>query len=232
MKNILGFSPRNVRLYKLAFIHKSAAEEVIKGVKTSNERMEYLGDAVLSSVVADFLFHKYPLKDEGFLTQMRSKIVSRASLNRLALKMGLKEVIVAEFDLEQMSKSIYGDSLEALLGAIYLDKGYRFAKKIIVNRIILCYLNIEEIEKQDLSQKSTLFEYAQKEKKQLEFKVIDTVGNGKRKQYMVVALLDNVQIAKGYGYSIKEAELNAATHACLELNATNSVSVSEPEPLA
>lgn len=232
MKNILGFAPRNVRLYELAFLHKSAAEEVIKGVKTSNERLEYLGDAVLSSVVADFLFHKYPLKDEGFLTQMRSKIVSRASLNRLALKMGLKEVIVAEFDLEQMSKSIYGDSLEALVGAIYLDKGYKFAKKIIVNRIILCYLNIEEIEKQDLSQKSTLFEYAQKEKKQLEFKVVDTIGNGKRKQYMVIALLDNVQIAKGYGYSIKEAELNAATHACLEINANNAVPAPETESVA
>jgi ribonuclease III len=217
IKNILGFKPRNVHLYQLALLHRSAAQGGVKGVKNTNERLEYLGDAVLSSVIADFLFHKYPLKDEGFLTEMRSKIVNRAHLNQLSKKMGLDKMIQSEQENGSVYKSINGDAFEAVIGAVYLDKGYKFVRKVIINRIISCYIDIEVLEKKESNYKSTLIEFAQKEKKQVEFKVIEKTGQGYHKQYVVGVYFDNNQIAKGYGYSIKEAEQNGAAHAYNEL---------------
>ncbi len=179
--------------------------------------MEYLGDAVLGSVIADFLFHKYPLKDEGFLTEMRSKIVNRANLNQLSKKMGLDKMIQSEQENGSVYRSINGDAFEAIIGAIYVDRGYKFVKKVIINRIISCYLDIEALEKKESNYKSVLIEFAQKEKKQLDFKVIEKTGQGYHKQYVVGVYFDNEQIAKGYGYSIKEAEQNGAAHACIEV---------------
>jgi ribonuclease-3 len=199
-------------------LHRSAAQGGVKGVKNSNERLEYLGDAVLSSVIADFLFHKYPLKDEGFLTEMRSKIVNRANLNQLSRKMGLDRMIQSEQENGSVYKSINGDAFEAVIGAIYLDKGYKFARKVIINRIIFCYLDIEDLEKKDYNFKSILIEFAQKEKKQVDFKVIEKTGQGYNKQYMVAVYFDNKQVATGYGYSIKEAEQNGAANAYSEIS--------------
>ncbi len=179
--------------------------------------MEFLGDAVLSSVIADFLFQRYPLKDEGFLTEMRSKIVNRANLNQLSKKMGLDKMILSEQEGGSVFKSINGDAFEAIIGAIYMDKGYKFVKKIIINRIISCYLDIEALEKKDSNYKSTLIEFAQKEKKTVDFKVIEKTGQGYQKQYVVAVHYDNKQIAIGYGYSIKEAEQNGAANACNEI---------------
>jgi ribonuclease III len=201
----------------LALLHRSAAQEGVKGYKNSNERMEYLGDAVLGSVIADFLFHKYPLKDEGFLTEMRSKIVNRANLNQLSKKMGLDKMIQSEQDNGSVYRSISGDAFEAIIGAIYVDRGYKFVKKVIINRIISCYIDIEALEKKESNYKSVLIEFAQKEKKQLDFKVIEKTGQGYHKQYVVGVYFDNEQIAKGYGYSIKEAEQNGAAHAYIEV---------------
>jgi ribonuclease-3 len=132
IKNIAGISPGNVELYKLATQHRSIARQNDIGLKESNERLEYLGDAVLGSIVAEYLFKKYPLKDEGFLTEIRSRIVNRDALNNAARNMGINNIV--EFTNNRKSrqayKSIYGDTLEALIGAIYLDKGYKPAKKI------------------------------------------------------------------------------------------------------
>ena len=216
--NVLSFKPKNVHLYQLAFLHRSAAQEGVKGHKNSNERMEYLGDAVLSSVIADFLFHKYPLKDEGFLTEMRSKIVNRSNLNQLSKKMGLDKMIQSEQENGSVYKSINGDAFEAIIGAIYIDRGYKFVKKVILNRIITCYLDIEALEKKESNYKSTLIELAQKEKKQLDFKVIEKSGQGYQKQYKVSVVYDGKQLAFGYGYSIKEAEQNGAANAYAEIN--------------
>jgi ribonuclease-3 len=187
-------------------------------VKNTNERLEYLGDAVLSSVIADFLFHKYPLKDEGFLTEMRAKIVNRANLNQLSRKMGLDKMIQSEQENGSVYKSINGDAFEAVIGAIYLDKGYKFVKKVIINRIILYYLDIEALEKKEYNFKSTLIEFAQKEKKPVDFKVIEKTGQGYNKQYVVAVYYDSKQVATGYGYSIKEAEQNGAANAYNEIS--------------
>ena len=136
INNILGFYPGNIFLYKLAFLHKSASQDTKKGVKVSNERLEYLGDTILSTIVADFLFKKYPFNDEGFLTEMRSKIVSRANLNKLSQKIGLNHLIQKDKESNNHYRSIEGDTFEALIGAVYLDKGFDFTYRVVIKRII------------------------------------------------------------------------------------------------
>lgn len=217
IKNIFGFYPSNIFLYKLAFCHKSAARETVKGLKISNERLEYLGDAVLSSIVAEYLFKKFPYKDEGFLTEMRSKIVSRSQLNKLSYKIGIDKLILSDPDAKNLNKSIKGDAFEAIIGAIYLDKGYNFTKKIIIDRIITVHLDIDKLEKQDINYKSKLIEWIQKEKKSINFHVVDEVGKGYNKQYIVDVLIDNVSFGTGRDYSIKGAEQFASEKACSKI---------------
>lgn len=213
IKNTLGFYPGNIYLYRLAFRHKSVALKISNGVKHSNERLEYLGDAVLGSVVADFLFKKFPYNDEGFLTGMRSKIVSRSSLNKLSYKLGLNKLIQSNGESKTQSRSINGDAFEALIGAIYLDKGYNFTKKIIINRIIKNHFDIEELVKLDVSAKSSLIEWVQKEKFSIEFNIVDEIGEGYKKLYVVEIVIDNKPICKGQDFSIKGAEKLASEKA-------------------
>jgi ribonuclease-3 len=217
VNNLLGFYPRNIHLYKIALSHKSAPQVWLKGQMVNNERMEYLGDAVLSSIVADYLYKKFPHQHEGFLTEMRSRIVSRSRFNKLSLKMGLNKLIFQGNGSFSSSKSIYGDTFEALIGAIYLDRGYNFTKKIVIRRIIDVHLDVDEIEKTDTNFKSRILEYAQREKRQLEFKVVQELGEGHRKQYLVELLLDNAPVSRGQDFSIKAAEQIAAQKACEEL---------------
>jgi ribonuclease-3 len=217
IKNLLGFYPGNIYLYKVALSHKSAPQVWLKGQQVNNERLEYLGDAVLSSVVADYLYKKFPYQHEGFLTEMRSRIVSRNRFNKLSLKMGLNKLIFQGNGSFSSSKSIYGDTFEALIGAIYLDKGYNYTKKVIIKRIIDVHLDVDEIEKTDTNYKSRILEYTQREKRQLEFKVLREVGEGHRKQYLVELYIDGQPVAQGQDFSIKAAEQVAAEKACEEL---------------
>jgi ribonuclease III len=217
IKNLLGFYPRNIYLYKVALSHKSAPQVWLKGQQVNNERLEYLGDAVLSSVVADYLYKKFPYQNEGFLTEMRSRIVSRSRFNKLALKMGLNKLIFQGNGSFTSSKSIFGDTFEALIGAIYLDKGYTRTRKIIIRRIIDVHLDVDEIERTDTNFKSRILEYAQREKRRLEFKVIQELGDGHRKQYLVELYIDNEPVSRGQDFSIKAAEQIAAEKACEEL---------------
>jgi len=217
IKNIFGFYPGNIFLYKLAFRHKSAAEEIREGTKISNERLEYLGDAILSAIVADFLFKKFPYHDEGFLTEMRSKIVSRSSLNKLSLKLGIDNLILANKESNSHFKSLKGDTLEAFIGAIYIDKGYVFTRKIIIERIINVHFDIDELMVIELNFKSKLIEWVQKEKKSIDFKVIEEIGTGYNKQYVVEVLIDNTGFGKGQDFSIKGAEQIAAEKTCLDI---------------
>ena len=136
IRRTLGFFPLRVSLYRTALIHKSHSTDDLKGHKINNERLEYLGDSVLGTVVAEYLYHRYPYKGEGYLTEMRSKIVGRASLNRLATQMGLEELIDVERTKAFTFKSLGGNTFEALVGAIYLDRGYDFAKSVIIDRIV------------------------------------------------------------------------------------------------
>lgn len=222
IRNIFGYYPRNIYLYQLAFRHKSASKEFINGLKLSNERLEYLGDAVLSSVVADYLFRKFPYKEEGFLTEMRSRIVSRAQLNKLSKKLGLDKLIESEAFCNNHSKSLHGDAFEAFVGAIYLDRGYQFTSKIILKRVIDVHFDIEKLQKQDVNFKSQMIEWSQKEKVPMEFNVVDEVGNGYGKQYIVELLVNNEVYANGRDFSIKGAEQMAAGRALEIINANDN----------
>jgi ribonuclease-3 len=217
VKNLTGSFPGNINLYKQAFRHKSVSYEIFNGSRVSNERLEYLGDAVLSLVVADYLFRKYPFKDEGYLTLMRSKIVSRANLNKLSEKLGIDKMIMHDSDSSSVYRSIKGDAFEAFIGAVYIDKGYRSTYKIIINRIISCHIDTDELENKDLNFKSKLLEWAQKEKKTHDYKVVGEEGKGYLKNYIVIAYINSKECGKGKGHSIKEAEQSAAEQACIML---------------
>jgi ribonuclease-3 len=220
LKNIFGYYPHNISLYRLAFRHKSVAQELSNGTKKSNERLEFLGDAVLDTVVADLLFKKFPYKDEGFLTEMRSKIVSRSQLNSLSHKLGLNKLINSSNDSKNICKSMNGDAFEAFIGALYLDKGYTFARKIIINRIINVHLDIDELEIQIVNYKSRLVEWGQKEKKLVDFKVVEEIGEGFKKQFLVRIFVDGEVVESGQDFSIKGAEQIAAEKAFAKLHLT------------
>ncbi len=210
-RNILGFKPKNISLYKLALIHKSVSKQFhAKNGKLNNERLEYLGDAILSAIVADFLFRKYPFQGEGFLTEMRSKIVSRSNLNKLSQKIGLPILIQHNKDSHSVFNSMDGDAFEALIGAIYLERGYNFTKKIVLNRIIQMYMNIDELETSDWNFKSKLIDWGQKERKKISFEVTEVLTVGNRKQYTSQVFINGEPHEKGINYSIKAAEQLAA----------------------
>ena len=221
IRNIFGFYPGNIFLYQLAFRHKSVSREFVNGLKLSNERLEYLGDAVLSSIVADYLFKKFPYKEEGFLTEMRSKIVSRSQLNKLSRKLALDKLIKSEEFCNSHSKSLFGDAFEAFVGALYLDKGYKFARRIILKRVIEVHFDIEKLERIDFNFKSQLIEWSQKEKIPIEFNVVDQVGNGYGKQYVVELKVGEEVFSSGRDYSIKGAEQMAAGKAIEKMDLDN-----------
>lgn len=218
IKNIFGFYPGNIFLYKLAFRHRSAAIKKYKGVKLNNERLEYLGDAVLGAIIADYLFKKFPLKDEGFLTAMRSKIVSRSALNKLSQKLGINTLITADTNKNKQFKSINGDAFEAFVGALYLDKGYNFTSKILLQRIVGVHFDLDELENTEISHKSALLEYCQKEKLDLEFRLINEHGTGYKKQFEIEVYINGQVKEKAIDFSIKGAEKLAAEKVFVKLN--------------
>lgn len=217
LKNIFGFYPGNIFLYKLAFRHKSQALELNNGSRVSNERLEYLGDAILSAVVADHLFKMFPYKDEGFLTEMRSRIVSRAQLNKLSQKLGIDTLITANTEKNNVYRSMKGDAFEALIGAMYLDKGYNFTRQIVIEKIIRQHFDLHELENNNTNYKSQIIEWSQREKRPVEFVILNEVGHGYNKQYVVDILVDKVSMGKGRDYSIKGAEQDAAMKALLQI---------------
>ena len=217
IKNIFGFYPGNIFLYKLALRHRSAAKEINNGARISNERLEYLGDAILSAIVADHLFKTFPLKDEGFLTEMRSRIVSRAQLNNLSQKLGIVNLIQVSAESNNLYRSMKGDAFEAIVGAIYLDQGYEFTRKVLIEKVIRLHFDLEQLENTDTNYKSRLIEWAQREKVSVEFVTLNEVGHGYTKQYVVEVLLDKKASRKGRDYSIKGAEQNAAMKALMQV---------------
>jgi ribonuclease-3 len=214
LKNILGFYPSNLAVYKLAFSHRSASATSVNGMQLSNERLEYLGDAVLGAIVADMLFRRFPFRDEGFLTEMRSRIVSREHLKNLALKIGLDKYIINNSG-PGMYRSMYGDAFEALIGAIFLDKGYKHAEQFVINRIFSIHIDLNEIEKADLNFKSRIINWAQRERKNLVFETVEE--GGPSRLIKVKLLIDGNEIATGTDYVKKKAEQIAARIACEKL---------------
>lgn len=217
--HLLGSSPNNLNLYRLAFLHASASKDsVAKSYKESNERLEFLGDSVLGMITAAYLFKKFPFKDEGFLTEIRSRMVSRESLNVLGRKLGLDEVIEYENQKKTIlsRSSMYGDALEAFIGAVYLDKGFTFTQNFIISKILTQYFDLEIVVQNNPNFKSLLIEWAQKEGKKVLF-TLDEEGLHHNKEFTAFVLLDGEKISEGKGYSKKKAEQTAAMKACEEL---------------
>ena len=207
LERIIGFYPHQVSIYKQAFLHKSILQNTELQSFESNERLEFLGDAVLDSVISDYLYHKFPKKDEGYLTKLRSRLVSRQMLNGLGVKIGLQELM--QSNLERASKSVYGDALEALIGAIYLDKGYTFAQKFIEERLIQNHIDIEELIQTESDFKSRVIEWCQKEKLRFEFKISQSEETNE-KMYTAELLINGKLKGKGIAFTKKQAEQAAA----------------------
>ena len=205
---IIGFTPSNLQIFIQAFSHKSAVDPKLHTV-TSNERLEYLGDSVLSTIVAEYLFQKYPNSDEGFLTKMRSKIVKRKTLNRIADDMGI-DVVLQENNDTRLSESMKGNALEALVGAIYLEKGFDITKKIVINKILRRHLNIQDLEEQDDNYKSQLLEFCQKNGSEIDYRVMERFKMENRDRFKIAVFLDGKEIATGEDFNKKSAEQNAS----------------------
>ncbi|KOY86692.1 ribonuclease III [bacterium 336/3] len=214
-----GAKPLNLNIYKLALKHSSVAEKTPnQSFKLSNERLEYLGDAILGAIIAEYLYKKYPYKDEGFLTEIRSRIVNRESLNNLSRKIGLADLV--EFEGQRYARtyqSMAGDALEAFIGAVFLDKGFYFCKKFVLKRLIQPHLDIEKIVQTNLNFKSLLIEYAQRENKEIEFVLIDEKNNKGTTVFTVEVQLDGESVGVGMGQNKKKAEQAAAEKAFANL---------------
>lgn len=216
--DMFGFLPHNIELYKLALIHKSASI-MVDGQSINNERLEFLGDAVIESVTSDYVFIEYPEYDEGRLTQLRSKIVSRQSLNGIAKKLGLDKLIICNNSVNCTQKHIYGDAFEAMMGAIYLDQGYNFVNRLLINDIYTRYLSISEVDESETDFKSRLIEWGQKNHHTISF-----TTSGKRgvtagaHSFKSVVKIDDLEVGHGVGESKKEAEQNAAQSVANEIS--------------
>lgn len=214
LKNLIGFYPQNLKLYDLAFLHKSASTIDSRGNFINNERLEFLGDAILSAVIADFLYNRFPKEDEGFLTKTRSKLVNRTFLTKLTYDMGLDVFIDSNTTKNIDNSHIYGDALEALIGAIYLDKDYQTAKYFVTKKILSKFVNLTEIEQNDSNFKSRLIEWSQKNKKELLFDTTEEfIDKTKQPKFTTVVKIDDKKIGYGTGTSKKEAHQNAARQA-------------------
>ncbi len=211
-KNILGFTPRNLAVYKTAFIHRSCSQEASNGHHVNNERLEYLGDAVLGAIVAEYLYKKYPYEGEGFLTITRSKIVSRASLGKLARKIGLIDLIQYNRSQPGVFKSLEGDVFEALIGAIYIEKGFLFTRRLVINKLLSVYVDVDELVKTDWNYKGMLIDWGQHLQRKISFEVERTItqGNNWRRQYEVRVYIDGKPYSSAINYTIKSAEQLAA----------------------
>jgi ribonuclease-3 len=207
LQNVLGLRPGNISLYTTALSHRSIKE----GADENNERLEYLGDAVLSAIVADYLFKKYPYKGEGFLTEMRSKMVNRQQLNDIAVKMGLKKItLYNKFDGSLKGSQIFGNTLEALVGAVYLDKGYRKTQKWVSKNMIIQHMDVNDLESIDINLKNKLIGWASKNGKVLQFETLEERLENSRRIFTIAAVLDGEQLALGKGYNKKDASQVAA----------------------
>ncbi len=213
MTRIIGFRPKNITHYKRAFTHRSLNRKDEEGNAVNFERMEFLGDAMLSAVVASHLFKAVPGGNEGYLTKMRSKVVSRKHLNELGKDLGLLEHIQTNIGKDQFGVNIHGNLFEALVGAIYLDRGYKYCRRFIYERVIDPYVDIEQLEGKVISYKSLLIEWCQKEKKEFDYEVYEDTGNDELKHFAVKLRINGRVVAKARATSKKKAEEKASKRA-------------------
>ncbi len=217
MKQILGYKPKKIDFYKKAFTHSSLKKVNKKGIPTNYERLEFLGDAILGAVIANYLFKKIPSGDEGYLTQMRSKIVSREHLNELGKDMDLISFVKSSVPNTNFGDNIHGNLFEALIGAIHSDRGYAFTEKFIFRFVIEPYVDIERLEGKITSYKSVLIEWSQKRKKRIKYNVYEDTGNDSLKHFSVKLSVDQDLVSKGRATSKKKAEEIASKRAYYKL---------------
>ena len=223
LKKTTGFSPLKLKLYDLAFIHRSASSTDLMGQPMNNERLEYLGDAVLGAIVAEYLYNRFPRKDEGFLTQMRSRIVNRSFLTQLTFKLGLNRFINSNTNSVNDSSHIFGDVFEAFIGAVYLDTGYLCAKQFVIKKVLSVHVDIEQLERSDNNYKSQLIEWGQKYKREVEFNTHENPENGHHSlPFISVIRIDGQIVGKGVGYSKKESQQSSAQKALAFLEISES----------
>lgn len=221
---VLGFYPDRIDLYREAMTHRSSSTRSKKGKWVNNERLEFLGDAILDAIIADILYKKFDNKKEGFLTSTRSRIVQRETLNKLAVDLGLDKLIVSSTRNLAHNTNIYGDALEAVIGAIYLDQGYRVAKNFVYETLIKQHLNIEKVLKSEVDFKSRLIEWGQKNRVDVIFEVKDSSYDSENNPVFVSCVkVGNVEIGSGKGYSKKESHQKAAKVAIKKLRESNEL---------
>jgi len=210
LKTLLDYTPKKLYYYKKAFTHRSIKEVDSKGNPINYERLEFLGDAMLGAVIASYLYKKAPEGSEGYLTQMRSKIVSRDHLNELGKDLNLIRFVKSNIDQTNISDNIHGNIFEALIGAIYMDKGYNFCKKFIHQNVINEYVDLDKLEGKITSYKGLIIEWCQKQKKKYVFDTYEDTGNESIKHFSVKISIDGALIAKGRATSKKKAEEKAS----------------------
>jgi len=214
LKCLLGFKPKNLRLYETAFIHKSASYRLPDRTKVNNERLEFLGDAILDAILSEYLFHNFPDENEGFLTKMRARIVNREQLNQLAMDMGFEELVLSHLTSPNPTRNLYGDALEALIGALFIDIGYKKTRQIIVTRVLEKYLDLTAIFESETDYKSMILEWCQKKKLPNQFECTEETDPVSRKPLFIVSfLINNIIAGTGQGGTKKEAEQEASMRA-------------------
>jgi ribonuclease III len=214
LKVLLGFRPGNLKIYEIAFIHRSASFNLPDGQRINNERLEFLGDSVLDMILSYFLFEKYPEASEGFMTKIRSRIVNRDILNQLAVSMHIDKLLVSNISSGHITKHLYGDALEALIGAIFIDKGLKKTKNFFIKDVLEKYLNLQTIINTDNDYKSLVFEWVQKNKNNLVFTYNEEYDfDLKKSVFTTILCIDKEEFGKGQGVSKKEAEQEAARQA-------------------
>lgn len=211
--NILGFKPKRLDVYKKAFLHRSANQKDKKGIPMNYERLEFLGDSMLGTIISRHLYDEVPEGDEGYLTKMRSKIVSRKHLNELGKDLGLIHFVISRIPKSHFGENIHGNVFEALVGAIYLDRGYRYCEKFIHERVIEPYVDIEQLEGKVISYKSLVIEWCQKQKKSFDYNVYEDTGNDTLKHFAVKLTIADKVMAKARATSKKKAEERASKRA-------------------
>lgn len=211
IRPIIGFTPSKVSTFKIAFSHKSSSSEKGYAIQ-NNERLEYLGDAVLGTIVAEYLFKKYPRANEGFLTKMRSKIVKRKSLNLIGDKMEL-DILLMELNNTRLSRSMLGNAVEALVGAVYLELGYHGTKRYVIRKILRNYVDIHQLERVDDNYKSQLLEWCQKNGQTVNYKLLARYKFEKRDRFKVAVLIDGKKLASADDFNKKSAEQSASERA-------------------
>jgi ribonuclease-3 len=218
LRKIIGFRTTNLRIYEAAFIHRSASFTLPDGQRINNERLEFLGDAVLDTILSDYLFEKFPDANEGFMTKIRSRIVNREILNQLAISMGIDKILVSNVSSNNSTRNLYGDALEALIGALFVDKGFKKTKNLFIKRVFNKYLDLGQIVDTDTDYKSLVFEWIQKHKTNLTFEYKEEYDfKLKKSVFSATLIINKEEFGTGQGASKKEAEQEAACKAWVKL---------------